>query len=74
MTRQIEQVYRVGDSVKLRLGSHDVIATIIEDRGFIGRDGGRIVRVLVEIDPPYSREFDVPVAWLQPVSPLPRLL
>jgi len=38
-------LYRVGDRVTFKLGVRDVVATVIEDRGFIGHGGAQIVRV-----------------------------
>ncbi|MEO7732433.1 MAG: hypothetical protein ABIY55_15800 [Kofleriaceae bacterium] len=56
--------FKVGDRVRFQLGAHRVTGTIIEDRGLIGLDGRQLVRVEVELDPTYLREFELPAALL----------
>jgi hypothetical protein len=56
--------FKVGDRVRLKLGAHRLVGTVIEDRGFIGRDGRQLVRVEVKLDPTYLRQFEVPAALL----------
>ena len=58
-TTTARPVYRVGDRVKFKLGAHDVVATVIEDRGFIGHGGEQIVRVTAPADSTYHGEFEV---------------
>jgi len=45
MATMARPLYRVGDRVTFKLGVRDVVATVIEDRGFIGHGGEQIVRV-----------------------------
>lgn len=56
--------FKVGDRVRFRLGAHSVVGRVIEDRGPIGIDGRQLVRVEVELDPTYLREFELPAALL----------
>ena len=56
--------FRVGDRVRFKLGAHQVVGRVIEDRGFIGVDGRQLVRVEVEVDPTYLREFELPAVLL----------
>ncbi len=62
---------RVGQRVSFRLGTSDVVATVIEDRGPIGINGRRLVRV--KLDPEFygeEHDFEMPVEELQPASGL----
>jgi hypothetical protein len=56
--------FKVGDRVRFKLGAHRVVGTIIEDRGFMGVGGRQLVRVEVELDATYLREFELPAALL----------
>jgi len=56
--------FKVGDRVRFKLGAHRLVGTVVEDRGFIGVGGRQLVRIEVEIDPTYSREFELPAALL----------
>lgn len=58
-------IYRVGDVVKFKLGAHEVYATVVEDRGFLGHDGQQIVRVRSPLDSD-EREFEVSASYIQP--------
>ncbi len=40
---------RVGDIVSFPFGSYTARGDVIEDRGHLGRDGERIIRVRVEV-------------------------
>lgn len=51
----------VGDRVSFRFGTHMVVATIIEDRGFIGAGGRQLLRVQLPVEETDEfREFEVP--------------
>jgi hypothetical protein len=52
-------IYRVGDLVKFKMGAHEVVAPVIEDRGKIGHGGEQVVRVAVPIDSTYHVEVDL---------------
>jgi hypothetical protein len=41
-----------------------LVGTVVEDRGLIGVDGRQIVRIEVELDSTYLREFELPAALL----------
>lgn len=56
--------FKVGDRVQFKLGAHQVVGRVVEDRGFIGVDGRQLVRVEIEVDPTYLREFELPAALL----------
>lgn len=56
--------FNVGDRVRFQLGAHRVVGTVVEDRGLIGVDGRQIVRIEVELDSTYLREFELPAALL----------
>jgi len=60
----IKPRFKVGDRVRFKLGAHRVLGTIVEDRGPIGLDGRQLVRVEVELDATYLREFEIPAALL----------
>ena len=59
--------YRVGDHVKMKLGAREIVATVIEDRGFIGHAGQQVVRVSVPGDPSQEAEFEVSASLVEPV-------
>jgi hypothetical protein len=56
--------FKVGDRVRFKLGAHQVVGGVVEDRGFIGVDGRQLVRVEVEVAPTYLRELELPAALL----------
>jgi hypothetical protein len=62
----------VGTAVRVRLGEELRRGLVIEDRGNIGPEGERVVRVRLDEtgDPPV--EFDIPVSWLE-ISPARQL-
>ena len=68
MATTVRNLYRVGDRVKLKLGAHDVVATVIEDRGFIGHGGEQIVRVTTPVDSSYHGEFEVSASLITPAQ------
>jgi hypothetical protein len=52
---------RVGDRVYVHMGTHDAIGTVLEDRGLIGVNGRRLIRVAVRMDPDVEPlDFEVP--------------
>ncbi len=61
----VHRTLRVGDRVKLRFGRRDVTGTVIEDRGRIGVNGRRLLRVKVELEPSLEpMELEVPATEL----------
>jgi hypothetical protein len=64
----VTALFKVGDRVRFQLGAHRVVGTVVEDRGLIGLDGRQLVRVEVELDPPYLRQFEMPAALLTAVT------
>ncbi|MBK8997619.1 MAG: hypothetical protein IPM35_17965 [Myxococcales bacterium] len=48
-SRLLPREPRVGDVVSFPFGSYMARAAVIEDRGRLGRDGERIIRVRVEL-------------------------
>jgi len=65
--------YRVGDRVKLKLGAHDVVATVIEDRGLLGPGGQQLVRVSVSAETSDDLEFEVSASMVEPIQGRVRL-
>jgi hypothetical protein len=64
------RIFRVGDRVVLHVGRNDLLAQIIEDRGNLGVDGGRIFRVAVSFDDDAEpSEFEVPASALDGAVP-----
>ena len=54
--------FGVGDVVRLMYVYEGIDAVIVEDRGHIASDGGRVVRVRVRLrDASDEPDFDVPV-------------
>jgi hypothetical protein len=52
----------------MKLGAHEIVATVIEDRGFIGPGGQQVVRVSVPVDPTQEAEqFEVSASLVEPV-------
>jgi hypothetical protein len=68
MATRVRHLYRVGDSVKLKLGARDVVATVIEDRGLIGHGGEQVVRVATPADSTYHGEFEVSASLVSPAQ------
>jgi hypothetical protein len=62
--------FSIGQSVVLHIGRNDLAAQVIEDRGYLGADGGRVFRVSVSFaegsDP---SEFEVPASALDAPAP-----
>jgi hypothetical protein len=50
----------VGTLVKFMFGGNEVQATVIEDRGPVGANGRRILRVRLELAATDPMEFEVP--------------
>ena len=68
MATTARHLYRVGDRVQFKLGARDVVATVIEDRGFIGHGGEQIVRVATPVDSTYHGEFEVSASLVSPAQ------
>jgi hypothetical protein len=63
--RATASTVRVGDRVRLRFGGRKVAGTVVEDRGCIGVNGRRLLRVKLDLrslDEPM--ELEVPAAEL----------
>jgi hypothetical protein len=58
--------YKVGDRVKFKLGTHDVVATVTEDRGFIGYQGEQLVRVATPDGSAFDGEFEMLASLMSP--------
>jgi hypothetical protein len=53
--------FRIGDQVSFAFGGHTVVATVVEDRGFIGAGGRQLLRVRLPIEGTSEvTEFEVP--------------
>jgi hypothetical protein len=53
--------FKVGDTVVLHLGQRDVIAEVVEDRGFIGKGGRQLLRIRrVGVSPELAEPYEVP--------------
>jgi hypothetical protein len=52
--------FGVGDRVRVRLGLETALGTIVEDRGFLGSGGRRLLRVKVDFDPPNVTFIELP--------------
>jgi len=59
----------VGSRVGVLFGTKVRAAEIVEDRGPLGKDGDRIVRIRLDFPEEDPIEFEVPVAWLKPAPP-----
>jgi len=63
------RAFIVGQSVVLRIGRNDLPALVIEDRGNLGVDGGRVFRVSVSYDEGSEpSEFEVPASALDALA------
>jgi hypothetical protein len=54
----------VGSIVGVRFASEVRSAEVIEDRGNLGPEGERVVRLRVRVPPDEETEFEMPVSWL----------
>jgi hypothetical protein len=59
---------KVGTKVRFQVGARRYVGMIVEDLGLIGVNGRQIVRIEVQLDPTYVREFEVPTELLTQVS------
>ena len=60
----------VGSRVRVPFGVSKVIGTIVEDRGFIGSRGRRLVRVLIPVEPDEPISFEIPEEDLELLADL----
>lgn len=59
----------VGSRVKLVFGVHEVTATIIEDRGNVGHQGRRLLRVQLDVEGVAEPiELEIPEAEVTPIA------
>ena len=57
---------RVGDRVVLHLGTEDVFAEVVEDRGFIGVGGRQLLAIRrTGVAPEISEPYEVPAEELE---------
>jgi hypothetical protein len=66
--------FHVGDRVRIPFGSEQVEATVVEDRGILGKGGARIYRVVFRVDdvsPEIDTERDVDEMTLVARAPEP---
>lgn len=63
-----EHVFHEGDHALYRLGNGDVEVEVIEERGPIGMNGRRLVRVRMPVVASEPVEFEIAEAELQPVT------
>lgn len=62
--------FLVGQPVVLHIGRNDLAAYVVEDRGNLGVDGGRIFRVSVSYaEDSEPSEFEVPASALDALAP-----
>ena len=60
----------VGDHVVLHLGSEDVYAEVVEDRGFIGKGGRQLLSIRrLGVSPELSQPYEVPAEELELAKP-----
>ena len=57
--------FTVGARVRVPFGADQVTGTIVEDRGFLGINGRRLVRVLIPIEPDEPISFEIPEEELE---------
>ena len=62
--KQRRAIPKVGSIVGVRMGAKIVPARVIEDRGNIGVNGRRIVRLEVDIAYSEPMRFERPAEWL----------
>jgi hypothetical protein len=62
------QRLRVGTRVRYRYPAAVLEAEVIEDRGFILRDGEQVVRIRAVGETDFPKEFDTPVHLLEVVD------
>ena len=48
--RSVTRIPRVGDRVSVHIGTYDAVGVVVEDRGPIGVNGRRLLRVEVTMD------------------------
>jgi hypothetical protein len=58
--------FHVGDFVQFPWGSGKATATVVEDRGPIGVNGGRLYRIRLPMDPFEPEEWEMPEDHLEP--------
>jgi hypothetical protein len=68
VVQHVFTVFKVGDLVTFRLGAHEVVGRVVEDRGFIGVGKRQIVRLEITTDAG-TEQFELPAALLQPLKP-----
>jgi hypothetical protein len=69
MTRKKDRhIFRVGDRVRVRFVLQFIVATIIEDRGFIGAGGRRLWTIKAEFDETNTLVMEVPEEELTAVN------
>ena len=60
----------VGDHVVLHLGTEDVLAEVVEDRGFIGKGGRQLLSIRrLGVSPELSQPYEVPAEELELAKP-----
>lgn len=62
--RRKKKGLKVGDRVRFRLGTRDVVADVVEDRGPIGVGGRQLVAVALVAEDGEVRKFEMPVEKL----------
>jgi hypothetical protein len=55
-----KSVIKVGDKVRFHYGVGPIIATVIEDVGWIGIRGRQLLRVRFSLEDPFITETEVP--------------
>ena len=66
----MNSTFAVGARVRVPFGVSKVVGTIVEDRGFIGVQGRRLVRVLIPVEPDEPISFEIPEEDLEPLPDL----
>ena len=53
--------FAIGSKIRFKLGGRDVVATVIEDRGYLGVGGAQLLRVRLQVSGTDEvLEFEVP--------------
>lgn len=52
-------------SVLIRMGDQTIPAKMIEDRGYVGRDGRHMVCVSVDLGDDYVAEYELPIEQIE---------
>ena len=68
MTMTSEHVFHEGDHALYHVGDEDVEVEVIEERGPIGVNGRRLVRVRMPVVASDPVEFEIAEARLRPVT------